>query len=38
MKAKRVEKKDANIDNTEKCYQRGNKRTQRKTSPLPSKW
>ena len=24
MKAKRIRKKDANIDNTKMCYQRGN--------------
>ena len=37
MKCKRVGKKNANTDNTLMCYQRGNQRTQRKTSPPPLK-
>ena len=37
MKCKRVRKKNANTDNTLMCYQRGNRRTRRKTSPPPLK-
>ena len=37
MKVKRVRKNYANTDNTETCYQRGNRSTRRKNSLPPSK-
>ena len=37
MKWTRVGKRDANTDNIEMCYRRGNQRTWRKISPPPSK-